>query len=139
VNCAKTSGFIEMPFGIWTALYGPKATPSPPLPIHFPMLYSIFYFSLFRPHRSTTYVDAAYCYRPCSVVCLSVSLSVCHASEPCKNSFTDPDAVWVEDSGGPKVPCIRWRSISPIGRGNFEGGKGRPIVKYRDTQLTGFM
>jgi len=30
-----------------------------------------------RPHRSTTYVDAAYCYRPSSVVCLSVGLSVC--------------------------------------------------------------
>jgi len=28
-----------------------------------------------RPHRSTTYVDAAYCYRPSSVVCLSVGLS----------------------------------------------------------------
>jgi len=31
----------------------------------------------FRPHRSTTYVDAAYCYRPSSVVCRSVCLSVC--------------------------------------------------------------
>jgi len=32
----------------------------------------------FRPHRSTTYVDAAYCYRPsilvCRLVCLSVTL-----------------------------------------------------------------
>jgi len=28
----------------------------------------------------TTYVDAAYCYRPSSVVCLSVGLSVCHIS-----------------------------------------------------------
>ena len=26
---------------------------------------------VFRPHRSTTYIDAAYCYRPSSVVCLS--------------------------------------------------------------------
>ena len=33
----------------------------------------------------------------------------------------------------PKEPCIRWGSRSPMGRGNFEGGKGRPIVKYRDT------
>jgi len=24
-------------------------------------------------------------------------------------------------------------STSPMGRGNFEEGKGRPIVKYRDT------
>jgi len=36
-----------------------------------------------RPHRSTTYVDAAYCYRPSSVVCRSVCLS--HYSESCKN------------------------------------------------------
>ena len=30
-----------------------------------------------RPHRSTTYVNAAYCDRPSSVVCQSVCLSVC--------------------------------------------------------------
>ena len=29
---------------------------------------------IIRPHRSTTYVDAAYSYRPSSVVCLSVTL-----------------------------------------------------------------
>ena len=38
---------------------------------------------------STTYVDAAYCYRPSIMVCRSVNLSVCqlvcHTSEPCKN------------------------------------------------------
>jgi len=42
-----------------------------------------------RPHRNTTYVDAVYCYRLSSVVCLSVGVSVCqlvcHTSEPCKN------------------------------------------------------
>jgi len=31
--------------------------------------------SIIRPHRSTTYIHAAYCYRLSSVVCLSVSLS----------------------------------------------------------------
>ena len=31
---------------------------------------------LYRPHRSTTYVDAAYCYRPSNVACLSVHPSV---------------------------------------------------------------
>jgi len=36
------------------------------------------------PHRSATYEDAAYCYRPSSVVCRSVCVSVCHTSEPCK-------------------------------------------------------
>ena len=32
-----------------------------------------------------TYIDAACCYRPSSVVCLSVSLSICHTIEPCNN------------------------------------------------------
>jgi len=41
----------------------------------------------------------------------------------------------VEDSDGPKEPCIRWGSRSPMRSGNFEGGEGRPIVKYRDTEL----
>jgi len=65
----------------------------------------------FRPHDSTTQVDAAYCYRPSSVVCQSVY----HTSEPCKNSWSDQHAVWVEDSGGPKEKCIciRWGSRSP--------------------------
>jgi len=78
---------------------------------------------IFMPHRSTMYVDAAYCYRPSSVVCLSV----CHTSEPCKNGSTDRDFVWVEDSGGPREPCITWATgvqIPPwegkIFRGNGE-------------------
>jgi len=82
-----------------------------------------------RPHRSTTYVDAAYSYRPSSVVCRSV----CHTSEPCRNGCTDRAAVWVEDLGGSGEPCIRWESRSPMGRGKFWGKNGRPIVKYRDT------
>ena len=41
---------------------------------------------IIKPHHSTTYVDAAYCYLPSSVVCLFVSLSVgLSPSEPCKN------------------------------------------------------
>ena len=35
--------------------------------------------------RSFMYVDAAYCYRWSSVVCLSVCLSVCQDREPCNN------------------------------------------------------
>ena len=66
----------------------------------------------------------------CRSVCLSVGLSVCHTSEPCKKGCTDGDVV-LEDSGGPKEP---WESIrSFMGRGNFVKEKGRPIVKYRDT------
>jgi len=47
------------------------------------------YVIIIRPHRSTTYVDAGYCYRPISVVSLSVCPSVCRfvcrSSEPYKN------------------------------------------------------
>jgi len=46
----------------------------------------------------------------------------------CKNGCTDRDAVWVEESGEPKEPCIRCGSRSPMGRGNFEGWNGPPIV-----------
>jgi len=53
-------------------------------------------------HCSTTYVDAAYCYRPSSMVCLSVGWSICHSSEPCKDGSTDRDAVCIEDSSGSK-------------------------------------
>jgi len=75
---------------------------------------------IIRPHRSTTYVDAAYSYRPSSVVCRS---SVCHTSEPCKNGCTDRAAVWVEDLGGPGEPRIRWGSRSPHGKGPIFGGE----------------
>jgi len=34
-------------------------------------------FKIIKQHLRTTYVDAAYCYRPSSVVCLSVCRSVC--------------------------------------------------------------
>jgi len=70
---------------------------------------------LFRPRHSITYVDAAYCYRLSSVVspsvCLSVSLSHPWALQ---NGWTDRDAVWVEDSGGPREPCIRWGTFSTL-------------------------
>jgi len=90
------------------------------------------------PHHGTGYADAAYCYGPTSVVCRSVGQSVCLSVtlvNPCKNGWTDRDAIWVEDSGGPREPCIRWQSRSPMGRGNFDREKKRPVVnvKYRDT------
>jgi len=64
---------------------------------------------------------------------LSVGLSVCHTSEPCKNGCTDRAAFWVVDLGGPGEPCVRWGSRSPHGKGQIFWGDGRPIVKYRDT------
>jgi len=39
-----------------------------------------------KPHFRTTYVDAAYCYRPSSVVCVSVGRSACHSREPAKTA-----------------------------------------------------
>jgi len=77
---------------------------------------------IFRPHCRTVYVDAAYCYIPNNVVCRSVY----HSSEPCKNSWTDRDAVWVQDSGWPKNHVLDGGPDPPMGRGNFEG-KGGPL------------
>ena len=46
----------------------------------------------------------------------SVSLSVCHDREPCRNGLTDRDALWVMDSGGPKKDVLdggaRWRHLA---------------------------
>jgi len=80
---------------------------------------------IIMPHRSTTYVDVAYCYRSSSVVCRSVCRFVTLVSTA-KNGL---DAVWVLDSGAPKE-CVRWRSRSPHRYGQFLG-KGASIVKYR--------
>jgi len=77
----------------------------------------------FRPHRSTAHVDAAYCYRPSTVVCWSV----CHTCEPSK--MAEPMEVpfglrtqvgpWnhVLD-GGPDPPwegaILRWATHSKV-------------------------
>ena len=53
-----------------------------------------------------TYVDAAYCYR--REWCGLSLLSVCHDRKLCKNGFTDRDAGWGTDLGGPKEACVRW-------------------------------
>jgi len=79
---------------------------------------------LFRPHRHTTYVDAAYCYRPPSVVCRSVWLSVClsvtvvslaKTAEPIEMPF----GLWAQ-VGSRNHVLIRWWSRSPMGSGNFD-------------------
>jgi len=44
--------------------------------------------TLFRLHRSNTYVNAAYCYRPSSVVCQSVTVVIpAKTDEPIKMAF----------------------------------------------------
>jgi len=77
---------------------------------------------IIRPHYSTAYVDVAYCHWPSTVVC--------HTSEPCKNGWTNQDAVWVQDSAGPKEPCIRGGPHTTWEQAILRG-KGHPIVKYR--------
>jgi len=78
------------------------------------------------------YVDAANCYRPSSVVCRSVGRSVTLVSpaktaEPIKMPF------------GLRTRVGRGNHVLDVGpdplmgRGNFEGGKGHPIVKCGDT------
>ena len=49
-------------------------------------------FPIFRPHRRTRYVDAAYYYRPSSVVCLNVghsvtAVSLAKTAEPIEMAF----------------------------------------------------
>jgi len=61
--------------------------------------------------------------RVVSSVTLLVCLWVCYTSEPCKNGCTDRAAVWVEDLGGPREPCIRWGSRSHHGKGQIFGGE----------------
>jgi len=36
--------------------------------------YYLYYIAVIRPHRSTTYIDVAWCYRPSSMVCQSVTV-----------------------------------------------------------------
>jgi len=54
-------------------------------------------------------------------IVLSVCMFVGHVREPCKNGWTDRDAVWEADPGKPVEPCITWGPVLPRGRGNFWG------------------
>jgi len=42
------------------------------------------------------------------IIAWSVCRSVCHDRELCKKRWTDSDAVWVVDLGGPLEACVRW-------------------------------
>jgi len=80
-------------------------------------------YTIIRPHRSTTYVDVAYSYRPISVICRSV----CHTGEPCKNGCTNGAAVWVEDLGGPGNHVLDGGPDPPMGSSKFLGRMGVPL------------
>jgi len=89
------------------------------------------------PHRPyyvglTTYVDAVYCYRPSSVVCRSVCWSVTLVS-PAKTVESIEMTFGVRTQVDPGNHVLDGAGVQiPMGRGNF-GGKGQPILKYRDT------
>jgi len=68
-------------------------------------------------HRSITYVDAAYCYRPSSVVCQSVGLSVTVVS-PAKTAAPIEMPFGLRTRVGPD---------RPMGTGNFERERGVPL------------
>jgi len=67
-------------------------------------------------------------------VAWSVDRFGCHNRELCENGWTDRDAVWVVDSGGPKEPWVL-ESLGPDFpcEGAILRVKGAPIVKYRDS------
>jgi len=94
---------------------------------------------IIRPHRSTTYVDTAYCYRPSIVACLSVCRSVCHSSEPCKDGWASPDAVWVVDLGRLKELRVRWGSRSPRAKGQFFGESSCDGMPHDTLPWAGFI
>jgi len=73
------------------------------------------------------YVDAAYCYRLSSVVCLSV----CHSSEHCRNGWTDEMPFGLRTHVGPGNHVLHRGPDPPWEEAMLRGE--RPIVKYRDT------
>jgi len=54
---------------------------------------------------------------------LSVALSVCHTSEPCKNVWNDQAAICVLESGEPNEPCIIHHVQIPTWEGAILRGK----------------
>jgi len=89
-------------------------------------------FAFITPHRSTTYVDVAYCYRSISVVCRSVGLSVCLSVCPAKTAAPIEMLFGLRTRVGPSNHVLDGGPDLPMGRA-FLKGKGRAIVKYWDT------
>jgi len=58
----------------------------------------------------------------------------CPSSAALQNGWTDRDAVWAVNLGGPKEPCIGWCPDSPWVR-QYWRGKGRSVANYRDSVL----
>jgi len=81
-----------------------------------------------RPHRNSTYVGAAYCYRPSSVVCPSVCLSVglSRSSATQKPLNGGRDAVWAVNSSGSRNHVLDWDPNHPSERAILRG-RGGPL------------
>ena len=94
-------------------------------------VYYIIFLNIIRPHRSATYVHAAYCYQPSSVVCQSVCLSVTLVS-PAKTAAPIEIPFWLRTLVGPRNHVLDG-GPDPPWEGAILLGKGHPIVKYRDT------
>ena len=77
---------------------------------------------IFRPHRSTIYVDAAYSYRPSSVVCRSVTL-VSPAKTAALIELPFGLRTWV----GLGSHVLDGGPYPPKGRGKFWGRMGVPL------------
>jgi len=76
-----------------------------------------------RPHRSTTYVDLAYCNRLSSVVCLSICLSVTLVS-PAKTAEPIEMPCGMRTQVGPGNHVLDGVQSRPQGKGR---GKGVPL------------
>jgi len=76
---------------------------------------------IIRLHRSTVYVAATYCYR------LSIARSVCHSSEPAKTAEPIEMSFGLRIHVGPKNHALDGSPHPPMGRGNFEAGRGGPL------------
>jgi len=84
--------------------------------------------------RIALYADAAYCYRPSSVVCQTVGRCVT-AISPVKTVKPTEMSFRLRTRVGPRLkePCIRLGPDPPMGRGEFKRKKGRPVVKCSDS------
>ena len=83
---------------------------------------------IIRLHH-TYYVSTRSLLLPTELCGLSIGLSHSWARQKWLNHR---DAIWVEDLGGPRKPCIRW-GPDPPWEGAILRGKERPTVKYKDT------
>jgi len=73
-----------------------------------------------RPHRSTTYVNAANCYRPSTLVCRSVCRSVTLVS-PAKTAVPIGMPFGLRTQVSPGNHVLDGGPDLPMERGNFEG------------------